>query len=170
MLHADLSATLKVDSSADCGVLRLALHRVDWDADESVRLEQVVDYVGGCVDESGGRTRRFPMRCGVIGRCAKDGEPIYAHRRSPDPRAFSAELVRSWSFTKEEAERLTCDRWSYAAYPILLQGHARAGAVLYADTSIPNAFRSQAVRNRLKVWCLGFAEYLRARETERLNG
>ena len=165
-LHAELCADLGVQADAPSGTIRIALHRVDWaHPDEAKRLEQSVEYVGVVLGNKQRRGRRFPLRAGVIGRCAKDGTPIHAHRKSEDIVAFRNEMVTQWHFTAEEAKGLSDDRWSYAAYPILLVGKREAGAVLYVDTSKRGAFKSKAVQAKLLRWCEGFAEFLRIDRT-----
>jgi hypothetical protein len=144
------------------GVVRIAIHRVDWThGDEGQRLEQSVEYVGGLPDRKARRGRRFPLRAGVIGRCAKDVLAVYAHRKGDDIEGFRREMVRDWGFTEDEAKNLAEDRWSYAAYPILEEETNQVGAVLYADTSKKGAFKSGAVKRRLELWCVGFAAFLR---------
>ena len=162
-LHADLCVDFGFKHPASPSDLRITIHRVDWEhEDEGKRLEQAVEYVGGCTDDKPRRGRRFPLRAGVIGKCAKDGNPIYAHRTGEDIEAFRREMVDQWQFTKEEAKGLTDDRWSYAAYPILVEGKTQAGAVLYADTSKKGAFKHDSIQKKLDRWCVGFAEFLRS--------
>lgn len=165
-LHAELCPDLGIQDPSEKAALRITIHRVDWDEpDEGKRLEQAVEYVGGSTDDKRCRGRRFPLRAGVIGTCAKDGTPIYAHRTGEDLDAFRREMVKDWHFTEKEAKGLTEDRWSYAAYPILLEGKSLAGAVLYADTPKRGAFKNKAVQKKLDRWCVGFAQFLRSGTT-----
>ena len=162
-LHVELCDDLGLDYPAAAGALRLTVHRVDWACtDERQQLEQSVEYVGVPMDpKKPCRGRRFPLRAGVIGTCAKDGKPVYAYRTSDDLEAFRKEMIDNHHFTAAEAKKLAEDRWSYAAYPIIIGNGPEAGAVVYADTVVKRAFKKAKPKDTLKRWCLGFAEYLR---------
>ncbi|MBX3405251.1 MAG: hypothetical protein KF869_00700 [Phycisphaeraceae bacterium] len=139
------------------GLFRLTVHRVDWEAAEHCRLEQTVDYVGG----SGGRGREFPLRAGVIGPCAKNGKLMIAHRQLNGDDGFLREMTDKWGFTNEEALKLSKDRWSYLAHPILTEQGDKAGAVLYIDSSEKGVFQKKHPKQLAEHWCRGLAAYLR---------
>lgn len=94
------------------------------------------------------------------------GKPTFGHRTGTNLDAFRDEMMQKWHFTKEEAAKLTEDRWSYAAYPILVEGAAKAGAVVYADSSERSAFKKAHMQRRFMHWCAGFAEFLRTTQQE----
>lgn len=141
--------------------LRVSIHRVvrpekKWGHPEEV--EQMLDYVGGNGKHAG---RRFSIRTGIIGRAIREREAFAVSRKSTDHKAFIKEMVQEWGFTSEEAAKLTFDRNSWMAVPILYRGGEVTG-VVYLDSNDSGIF-TEDVRNEVVSACAGLAVFISER-------
>jgi hypothetical protein len=133
MTHAGLKL---IPVPSDFNGVRVTVYRVH----SPVRgrdgwLEQLVPYAGAGGGEVG---RKVPIRCGVIGRVVRCGEPSLAVRVSEDVQEFWNEMRSEWGFTLDEAKNLDSTRWSWFAVPMLEK--TNVVGVVYFDSTDPDYF------------------------------
>lgn len=155
VLHAML--TKQLDLPTNDGSLRITVHRVVLSprAEQSPQeVEQVLAYVGG---QGSGAGRRFSIRSGITGRVARDGVPYVFTRQGNDYAAFLTEMVSEWGYTRDEATKLTRDRQTAMAVPIL--GQPGVIGVVYLDSNRRDLF-SPEVQTLVIDGCSGIAAYV----------
>lgn len=139
---------------------RLAVYRVVFDrrVREPLELQQVIEYVGSAGGPAG---RYVSARSGVIGVCARSGQPVCARRNADPLEQFRAEMVRYWGFTEAEARQLSVDRWAFFAVPIRGADDGPAVAVVFLDAKLPELFDSEDVQDCVLEQCVHLAELIR---------
>jgi putative methionine-R-sulfoxide reductase with GAF domain len=142
------------------GKLRLTIHRVDH---ATSQIEQCVDYIGE-TDSTRVAGRRFQVSQGIVGRAARMGEVIVVERTVKTDDEYIADMMKEWSYTRSEAERLDRSRWSFMAVPILGDDsqQSRAIGVLYADSTDPQFF-SEGIGPFVLAATAGVAKFIRLR-------
>lgn len=140
------------------GRLRVTLHRVvppPKRGDAAEELEQLLPYVGGSGSAPG---RTFSIRSGIIGKAVREKSVFAAHRESDDYEKFLSELVRDWAYTEADARKLSPDRRSWMAVPILGSKSAVV-AVVFLDSNEKDFFTSD-IRELVINCCAGIASYI----------
>jgi hypothetical protein len=137
------------------GRLRATIHRVVSGDGGVEEVEQLLPYIGGTGSPAG---RTFSVRSGIIGKAVRERSVFAATRVSPDYEAFLSELVREWSYTMEDARKLSPDRRSWMAVPIPVEG-GPVVAVVYLDSSEPEFFVGEVQRVVLEA-CAGITSYI----------
>lgn len=135
--------------------MRTTIHRVVSGDGGAQEVEQLLPYVGGTGSPPG---RTFSVRSGIIGKAVRERSVFAASRVSPDYEALLAELVRDWSYTMEDARKLSPDRRSWMAVPIPVEG-GPVVAVVYLDSSEPDFFVADVQRVVLEA-CAGITSYI----------
>ena len=139
------------------GTLRITIHRVVQATDAAAEeLEQLLPYIGGKGAPPG---RRFSIRSGVIGRAARGRTVVVVARDSENFPGFVRELIRKWAYTEEDARKLTPDRRSWMAVPILAADES-VTAVVYLDSSRRNFFTAE-ITHLIVNGCHGITSYVR---------
>jgi hypothetical protein len=157
VLHGAVRSRAGLEDSRN-GTLRATIHRVvpgeggDGGAEE---VEQLLPYLGG---EGGPAHRTFSVRSGITGKAVREKSIFTATRDLPDYETCLLEMVRDWSYTAEDARRLTPDRRSWMAVPISASGGA-VQAVVYLDSSEINFFGAEVQRAVLDA-CSGITTYI----------
>lgn len=141
------------------GMLRVTIHRVVEPIDKPEDLEQIIPYIGGA---GGGAGRRFSVRSGIIGKAVRERTPYAASRDSDDYSAFVKELVTGWSYTEDDARKLSPDRFSWMAVPILSQKNEAIG-VVFLDATKREFFTSSVKEVAINA-CDGISFYLSEKE------
>lgn len=154
VLHGAVRSRAGIESLHDGGV-RTTIHRVVPGAGGAEEVEQLLPYIGGTGSPSG---RTFSVRSGIIGKAVRERTVFAASRVSPDYEAFLSELVRDWSYTVEDARKLSPDRRSWVAVPIPVEGGPVVAAV-YLDSSEPDFFGVEIQQVVLDA-CAGIATYI----------
>ena len=154
VLHGTVRSRAGIESVQD-GILRTTIHRVVSGDGGVEEVEQLLPYIGGTGSPPG---RRFSVRSGIIGKAVRERSVFSASRVSPDYEAFLAELVRDWSYTVEDARKLSPDRRSWMAVPIPVEG-GPVVAVVYLDSNEPDVFSVEVQRVVLEA-CAGIATYI----------
>lgn len=137
VLHSVVAARAGLTSTRDAK-LRTTIHRVVPGRTKKrgpEQLEQLLPYLGG---ERDGAGRLFDVRSGIIGKAVREGSSFVASRKSVEYEDFVHELVREWSYTRDDARQLRADRWSWMAVPVT--GRGGVVAVVYLDSSIEDFF------------------------------
>lgn len=137
------------------GRLRATIHRVVPGQGGVEEVEQLLPYIGG-TGSSAGRT--FSVRSGIIGKAVRERSVFAASRVSSEYEAFLSELVRDWSYTMDDARKLSPDRRSWMAVPIPVEG-GPVVAVVYLDSSEPEFFSGEVQRVVLEA-CAGITTYI----------
>ena len=140
------------------GNLRTTLHRVVPPAEDGAsaeELEQLLPYVGG---RGNGPGRTFSIRSGVIGKAVREKNAFAASRQSDDYEKFLSELVREWSYTDQDARKLTPDRRAWMAVPIF-SPKMTVAAVVYLDSSEKDFFTAELQQLIIEA-CSGVASYI----------
>lgn len=152
VIHAEIAHNAKF-STTDMhnGRLRVTMHRV---VPNEAKLEQLVSYVGGDGGEVG---RRFSIQSGIIGKAIREKKPFVGTRRNDNYAEYIGELVSFWSYTEEDAKKLSQDRMSWLAVPIFYR-NKKAEAVVYLD-SAERGFFDQGMINLVTYACAGIASY-----------
>lgn len=139
------------------GRVRVTIHRmVPNGGDAPEELEQLLPYMGGAGEPPG---RRFSIRSGAIGIAARKKIAVAAQRKNARYPEFISDMVVDWAYTEHDARKLSPDRYSWMAVPILDQKGSTV-AVVYLDSSEP-AFFSSTVQDRVLVACDGLSTYTR---------
>jgi putative methionine-R-sulfoxide reductase with GAF domain len=157
VLHGAVRSRVGLNSHHD-GKLRATIHRVlsGEGGDQSVeRVEQLLPYIGGTGNSAG---RTFSVRSGIIGKAVRERSAFTASRVAADYEAFLVELVRDWSYTPEDARKLSPDRRSWMAVPISGEGGAVV-AVVYLDSNESDFFGTEVQRVVLEA-CTGITTYI----------
>jgi hypothetical protein len=138
--------------------LRATIHRVDKPGPNAEWLEQLLPYVGGAGGDAG---RKFRTGPGVIGQAARTSSAVAWTRQNNDNEEFVSELVSVWGYTEEDARKLSADRQTSIAVPIL-NNKGLSVAVVYLDSAKRDLF---IVANRPIVFnaCAGIASYIHER-------
>lgn len=141
--------------------LRVTLYRVAESLTHQgeKELEQVVEYVGAG-DAIKRKGRRFSIRCGLIGKVFRSGQPQAASRETTDEEEYLKELEVEWNFTRDEAVKLSKGRNSFFAIPITYKNEVTA--VVYMDSSERNFFPDNVKKNVIFI-CLGLAVFINKR-------
>lgn len=158
VLHRVVSKHL--DADGDDGTLRITLHKVVYapgPEGKQKQLQQVVPYIGGFGKEPG---RTWPVETGIIGLCARTGEPLRASLKSDNRKAFIEEMKTDWSYTDDGARELTPDRRAWFAVPIKDVGGHRVLGVVYLDSDVPDAFEDPRFRGFVYGGCRGIGEFV----------
>ena len=124
-------------------------------------FEQSMEYVGSSERGKAGRT--FQADAGVIGWCRDESKPVIADRRASleQDDEYVREIVETWKFTLEQAQKMRKDRMSFGAFPIFSGSMNSLASVLYLDSS--HAFAFDPMESTLVDAAAGLAEYIRAR-------
>ena len=140
------------------GTLRITIHRVvqTADGDAAEELEQLLPYVGGKGAPPG---RRCSIRSGVIGRAARGRVVVVVARDSENYSDYVRELISKWAYTEDDARKLTPDRRSWMAVPVLAADGSVA-AVVYLDSSLRDFFTAE-VTHLVVNGCHGITSYVR---------
>lgn len=145
------------------GTLRITIHRVvppPHEGQDVGELEQSIPYVGG---DGSGEGRRFPIARGIIGLVARTREPQVAKLQGDDRDAFIREMVTDWGYTEAAAKNLKPDRRSWMAVPLFGRDKSELVGVVYLDSSKPDVFLDDEVRELVIQGSEGVAEYIRDR-------
>lgn len=143
----------------EAGRLRATIHRIVPGAGPGKapeELEQLLPYLGGSGDGAG---RRFSIRSGIIGKAVREKSAFAAARQSDDYNAFVTELVRDWSYTEEDARKLSADRRAWMAVPIFGSKSAVVAAA-FLDSNDTNFFTPE-VQQLIIDTCGGIASYVK---------
>lgn len=154
VLHSTLKIRLGIEK--DDGVLRVTCYGLTSGSVQE--LEQSIDYVGTAEPSGVGRT--FPVHVGVIGLAARTGEAQCAARTAQSDEDYKKELVEEWGYSAEMAAKITLDRKSFIAVPIMGKEDKVIG-IVYADSSIENAFTNEL--DLVGAAASGFAAYIKER-------
>jgi hypothetical protein len=157
-LEAGLDTLYSVVAGDDIGRdhgFRLCLHVPDGEH----HLQQLTEYIGYPTEGRAGR--RFPIQSGIIGRAFRKREPHFAHRLNEDPSRFINELIEEWSYSENDARKLSADRKSWFAVPIPADG-GKVEAILYGDASA-NTFFNEHRQKLLICAASGIAAFVRRR-------
>lgn len=122
--------------------LRVTIHRVDPAGKANEEMEQLIPYIGG---EGGEAGRKFSIRSGIIGKVLREKLPYRASRQNDDREAFIQELVTGWSYPEVEARKLSEDRKSWMAIPIVQKASNAAIAIIYLDSNERDFFDKEIV-------------------------
>jgi hypothetical protein len=138
------------------GRLRLTVHRVvtKGKSEPVEELEQLLPYMGGTGNPPG---RRFSIRSGIIGAAARRKAAIVAVRGCAEHEGFVQELMRDWAYTETDARRLTPDRHTWMAVPLMNGGGATV-AVVYLDSRDPWFF-TESLQDLILAVCGGINTY-----------
>jgi hypothetical protein len=117
-------------------------------------LLQLTDYVGR---EGGKKGRITLINQGVIGRCARTGEPETVD--FADANDYAKAMVREFGFTAEEAERHTKTGRSYLAYPLTVEN--KVIGVIYFFSTEPQVFPRAVRQDQLKDLAREILNYVR---------
>lgn len=142
----------------DKNKLRVTIHRVirpKKKGESPEYIEQMVNYVGGQED---GAERRFSIRSGITGKAIREKVTLVASRNNDDIEAYIQEMISEWSFTEEDARKLTLTRNSFMAVPIKYKGEEVTG-VVYLDSNDKDFFTPE-VQNQVISACGGLATFL----------
>jgi hypothetical protein len=134
------------------GKLRATIHRI---VPEDEKLEQLIPYVGG---KGGLVGRRFDIHSGIIGKAARLKKPFVAKRQNADHTLYIAELISEWSYTDDDARKLTDDRMAWLAVPIFSKNRGEAQAVVYFDSTDSELF-TEEIAFLVTYACGGIASY-----------
>jgi hypothetical protein len=149
------AAELSGDDRAN-GTVRLTIHRVvpDTRGAPPEELEQLLPYMGGPGSPPG---RRFSIRSGITGKAARWKSAVVAERENADYETFVGDLVREWAYTEHDARKLSPDRQTWMAVPLL---HPRDGtmAVVYLDSRDPGFF-TEPLQELVLTICRGVDTY-----------
>ncbi len=157
VLYAAVSKRAGIEPRED-GKLRVTIHRIVPPPEKGQspqELEQLLPYVGGTGSAPG---RTFSIRSGVIGKAARERIAFAAARQSEDYEQFLAELVRNWSYTEDDARRLSPDRRSWMAVPVFGDGPAPV-AVVYLDSNDRTFFTTELQQVIVEA-CSGITSYV----------
>lgn len=154
VLHGAVRSRAGLESLHD-GKLRTTIHRVVSGDGGAEEVEQLLPYIGGTGSQAG---RTFSVRSGIVGKAVRERSVFAASRVSPHYEAFLLELVRDWSYTMEDARKLSPDRRSWMAVPIPVEG-GPVVAVLYLDSSEPDFFGGEVQRVIVDA-CAGITTYI----------
>lgn len=140
------------------GGLRVTIHRIVEDKKKEYpeELEQLLPYIGGSNGCKPGR--RFSIRSGIIGKAAREKAVFSSYRENDDYELFVKELVSIWSYTEEDAKKLTSDRKSWMAVPIFGKDDIVIG-VVYLDSNEKDFFTDN-VQEIIINACTGVADYI----------
>ena len=137
---------------------RIALHHLR--AFPSLRYEQITNYYPAQRNRTRGRT--FPLSHGIVAKAFQNIEAT--HWEIPAGEEFAEAMRKEWMFNREQVARLTPDRRSFLAVPILEQG-PYAKAVLYLDSDRAETFadgRGDEIADQIKgIFLDHLAEILR---------
>lgn len=157
VLYGQVSKHFNVQGTA-YGQLRITIHRVvdSSTMDESAEeLEQLLPYIGGAGKPAG---RKFSVRSGIIGKAVREKTAFAFSRQSNDHEEFIKELVREWSYTEDDARKLTSDRQAWMAVPIF-RTDSSVIAVVYLDSNQRNFFSSEVKKIVIDA-CSGITSYI----------
>jgi hypothetical protein len=168
--HEGLTAALMVLQTVAgqaCGIapadlddhLRVTFHRVVEPIDNPEEIEQLVDYVGGSHSGAG---RKFDVHCGITGRAIRD-KSLYTANARADAAEWNRELVSNWGYTDANVRKLTMDRNSLIAVPVLSSRGRHAIGVVYLDSDLRNLFDAPGVEEMILRACAGIANYVNRR-------
>jgi hypothetical protein len=137
---------------------RIALHHLK--GFPSKRYEQITDYYPRQANPTRGRTWRLSH--GIVAQAFNTVQPV--HWAVPKGKEFLKAMQDRWSFNREEVAKLTPDRRSFLAFPILEES-PYAKAVLYLDSPSADTFnglRAEKTIERIReVFLDHLAEILR---------
>ncbi len=157
VMYATITTYLPEDGSGN-GKLRATVHRVDRASRKgkpAEELEQILPYIGGSGSPPG---RRFSVRSGIIGKAVREKAAFTASRQNDDHETFLAELIRDWSYTEEDARKLSPDRRSWMAVPIFGKKQIVV-AVVYLDSAERDFFDNR-IKSAVLGACGGIASYI----------
>jgi len=141
--------------------LRVTFHRVAPDPRKPTHLEQIAPYVtdDGIEGEVG---RQFSINVGITGQAVRMKEPYSMSSTANSNEEYINTLVEQWSYLRWQAEKLTPNRLSAIAAPVLadmrqkrwpLNGEASVAqmvvGVVYLDSNKSDAFDSPDVQEAL---------------------
>lgn len=144
----------------DASAIRVTFHSVAPPLDNPQHIEQIVPYVGG---DGGGVGRRFSVRSGITGRCIRTKQPYTMHRPDNDIESYRRELAADWGYTNADVVKLSTDKMSCMAIPVLDLSGRHALGVIYFDSDKSNLFESIDVQNAMFGACGGVAKYVSER-------
>lgn len=157
-----LLAAYDIDTPKD-GEFRVTLYAVRKEGDTEF-LEQVIEYVGSKSEKKIGR--KLPINAGVIGQAFLMKGIAIANRTAADEDSdgYIKEIVEEQRFPVAMAEKMSLDRQSFFAAPIFSNDGETVSAILYADSSIKEAF--QPILGILKASSEALASYIEERYPE----
>ena len=141
--------------------VRVTFHRIvplekaPDDLGQAEEIEQLVNYVGGNADGVG---RRFSIRSGITGAAIRGNTPIWCERVNSDAAAYVKELKEQWAYTEHDAKKMSTDRFSCYAVPIL-HGNRTLG-VVFMDSDKAQLFAGAEVQQTILVACGGINRYV----------
>lgn len=159
VVHANVTRAcgLSQDQNAD---VRVTFHRVVPPLNDPHSIEQLVPYAGG---EGGGEGRKFSVRSGITGKCIRRKEPYTMHRGNEEDTVYQQELMAEYGYTFSDVKKLSSDKKSCMAVPVLDASGKHALGVVYFDSVHSNQFVSPDVQDAIVVACGGVAKYVSER-------
>ncbi|RZL98818.1 MAG: hypothetical protein EOO88_60220 [Pedobacter sp.] len=141
--------------------LRITIHRVTLEPNaHGGEAQQVLPYVGG---EGGPSGRTFSIKSGIIGQVTRTKKPYSDSRQTEAYSDYAKELVEKWSYTYDEARKITSDRKSWMAVPIVSKpSTAESGiviGVLYLDSNDADFFTTD-IQEFVVAGSEGIKEYI----------
>lgn len=159
VLHASAGHACGLDP-ANLQHLRVTFHRVVPPLDNPEHIQQIVPYAGG---DGGGEGRTFSVRSGITGRCIRTKQLYTMHRTDEDVGTYRQQLASDWGYTPADAAKVSADKMSSMAVPVLDVSGRHALGVIYFDSVQPNIFESAEVQTAIFQACGGVTEYVSER-------
>jgi hypothetical protein len=159
VLHASAANACGL-ADAECNQLRVTFHRVVPPLTNAEQIEQVVPYAGG---DGGGEGRTLSVRSGITGRCIRTKQLYTMHRPDGDVATYKQQLEADWGYTQADANKLSTDKMSFMAVPVLDGTGKHALGVIYLDCVQPNMFESPEVQDDIFRMCGGVTQYVSER-------
>ncbi|WP_431509849.1 hypothetical protein [Variovorax sp. DAIF25] len=142
---------------ADFKKLRVTFHRVVPPLNDTDKIEQVVNYVGG---ERNGAGRFFPIRSGITGSAIRTNEVLFMDRESENFNDYQRELIKEWHYTEKDAREATSDRFSAMAIPVKSRDGQKVLGVVYLDCDQKKFFANPQVAEAVMNGCGGITRYI----------
>ena len=159
VLHASTAHACGL-AETDFSQLRVTFHRVVPPLTNAEQIEQIVPYVGG---EGGGEGRTLSVRSGITGRCIRTKQLYIMHRPDDNVITYKQQLEADWGYTHADVNKLSTDRMSFMAVPILDATGKQALGVVYLDCGQPKFFESLEIQNVIFQACGGVTQYVSER-------
>jgi hypothetical protein len=100
---------------------------------------------------------------GITGLCIRTGEPHTMCRETGDAAEYRKVLEAEWSYTRADAAKLSIDRFSSMAVPVLGSDGRHALGVIYLDAAQKGIFDSQEVQTAILEASSGLVRYVSER-------
>ena len=159
VVHASVAHACKIEPSNSQDV-RVTFHRVVPPLENAEHIQQLVPYAGG---EGGGEGRLFSVRSGITGRCIRTKQLYTMHRPDDDVDTYLQQLEAEWGYTHADVVKLSSDKMSCMAVPVLDSKGTHALGVIYIDSVQPNLFEDVDVQNSIFRACGGVTSYVNER-------